>query len=152
MDNKQQYHEAVVRKLRAMKAASHNAINVYMIRDMIKEILDIQEYILTGGMTGEIQPNQVPGQAIGEDPNKQRVEFFKDSSSRNGNLDAGGQHVEFIGGSPGQPVTFPATGQTMAPQPMGSVEAGGTVQPNVGAPAPMSREEMIARMPIPVQP
>jgi hypothetical protein len=157
MDAKQ-YHAEVVRKLRYLKSESHSAINVYKIRDLLKEILELAEYILTGQMTGEAQFNQVPGQAIGEDPNKQRVEFFKDNSANN--LDAGGQRVEFIGGPtitppvapapPAQPVTSPATGQAVAPQPMGSVEAGGHVQPNVGA--PQTREELLARLPIPVQP
>jgi hypothetical protein len=157
-----QIRTALVKKLYELKAESHNAVNVYKCKEVLQGILDIVEVMLTGRAT-IVQPNQVQGMPIAQDPNKQHVEFYKTPEQQaDGSIDpvvggqGGGQRVEFFpnpgaGAAPQEPVrSADATaGQLVPGAATRNVEAGRgeTVPLLPGQPQP--RHEPVA-FPIPV--
>ncbi len=165
-----QIKAALTKKVRELKAESHNAVNVYKIKEVLQGLLDVVEVLLTGRAT-IVQPNVVPGLPLQSDPTKQHVQLFRtpDQEAVAGGLDGqrapgeggapdldhGGQRVEFLpapSGPPQAPVTNAdgEAGRLVPGIPTRSVEAGrGEEVPPVPG-APQSREELLARLPIPV--
>jgi hypothetical protein len=153
----EQIRAALTKKVFELKGEVHNAVNVYKCKEILEGLLTVVEVMLTGRAT-VVQPNQVPGLPIGNDPNKQHVEFYKTPEQRDGSdpLGNGGQKVEFFptpGASPpGEPVrSADATaGQLVPSAATRSIEAGrGEEVPPVPG-APRNREELIGALPIPV--
>lgn len=67
---------ASVNQLKHIRAELHQAVNAISLRDRVKDIIDVLEYLITERVTTD-QPNVLPGTpaALLEDHSKTRVEF-----------------------------------------------------------------------------
>lgn len=152
----EQIRAALVKKVHELKAESHNAVNVYKIKEVLQGMLDVLDVLLTG-RANIVQPNQVPGLPVGQDPNKQHVEFFQTPDQQSGasDLASGGQRVELFstpGTAPSEPVRSAdaTSGQIVPSAATRNVEAGrGEEVPLLPGQA-RNKEELLASLPIPI--
>jgi len=164
----------VLKRLREIRGELHTATYPTIVRDRLKETLDLIEFWVTGAVSST-QPNIAPGLPP-SDPFATRVEFVQSMPSqpvRTGDVNfipgpppgtpvvgqevefyngpahpaqqPGGQRVEFFGAPPQpQMVTSPATGAIIPNGPTHTVEAGEVI-PMAGG------NGAVPVMPIPVQ-
>jgi len=142
----------VLPRLAAIRSELYSATYATIVRDRLRETLDLLEFLLTGAVS-ENQPNQIPGTpaSVLDDPTKTRVEFVSHhvpaSPVNSGDVlftpgpsgstghpqdveffqgQASGQRVEFFPSQPATPaVTSPAPGTPSLEIPTRSTEAGG---------------------------
>jgi len=70
-------------RLAYIKSECHQAVNPVSIRDRVRDLISLLEFVLCGEIS-DAQPNVVPGTPAGqlEDPTKTRVEFFGGPGNR----------------------------------------------------------------------
>lgn len=123
-----------LRRLRDIRNELHSATYATIVRDRVRELMDLVEFLLTGTVS-EAVPNQVPGAPPAEDYSKTRVEFVRTQGAPVNSSDVlftpsapSTQRVELVSNQPaGQITTFPAAA--------GSLEAGD--RPTMAATFPM---------------
>lgn len=64
-------------RLAYIKSECHQAVHPTVIRDRLREVIDVLEFLLFGQISNE-QPNLIPGAPANamDDPSKTRVEFY----------------------------------------------------------------------------
>jgi len=159
--NKVEMIKAAANRVQFLKGEVAQCVNVYKVKDMLGDILDLLEF-LTSGQVTQAGYNQVPGLPVAEDAGKTKVQLFRDSSAPHaGNaINAGAGDVQLIptgipikGGDALGDVSGPgmqraeffdaqgnqvdANGNLLAPRRgvMPSVEAGGTLPGAVPPPS-----------------
>lgn len=65
------------RQLSYIKSECHQAVHPTVIRDRLRDLIEVMEFMLFGGVSNA-QPNLIPGVPAGamDDPSKTKVEFF----------------------------------------------------------------------------
>lgn len=73
---RQQALSLITRRMAYIKSELHQSMNIYSLRDRVRELAELVEYALTGQIS-DAQPNVVPGTPAAniDDPTKTRVEF-----------------------------------------------------------------------------
>jgi hypothetical protein len=95
-----------VRRLRDIRNELHSATYATIVRDRVRELMDVVEFLLTG-LVSEAVPNQTPGSPPAEDYTKTRVEFVRQSGAPVNSADViftpsapSSQRVEFVSNQP----------------------------------------------------